>query len=65
MVFIKNAIKFCPETLDLFPFKDVPNMYQSDLYKNFCTGIMHKIQALVNNLEDLEFHKTNTFPGLT
>lgn len=65
MVYVKNIIKFCPECLDMFPFKDIPNMYQSAIYKTFCSKVMYKIEEeLIENIADLEHHKANTFPRL-
>jgi hypothetical protein len=44
MVFFKNMIKFCPDILPIFPFNSIPNMYQSSIYKSFCSKVMQGLQ---------------------
>jgi len=48
IVFFKNVIKFCPETLPLFSFKDAPNMYQSNLYKRYVQRVMEQFEKASN-----------------
>jgi len=43
VVMFKNIFKVAPEALQLFPFKDVPNLYQSDIMKSHALKVVTAI----------------------
>jgi hypothetical protein len=61
IVFFKNVIKFCPETLPLFSFKDAPNMYQSQLYKRYVLRVMEQFEKSTHQISNLDYLKEHMF----
>ena len=62
IVLMKNILKFSPESLQLFQFKDIPDLYKNEIFKSHCLMMMQKIEKTIHNLSDLEYMKDTTMP---
>ena len=54
VVFFKNYFKLAPENLQLTPFNNVPNLYQSDILRTNGLKVAKAIGKALSSLEDDE-----------
>jgi hypothetical protein len=54
IIFFKHVFKIAPEALQLFSFKDEPDVYESDGFKKHAMNVMKHVGIAVEGLNDLE-----------
>lgn len=50
----RNIFKLAPEVLQLFSFKDEPNLYQSEKFKSHALKVMNAVGKSIKGFDDLE-----------
>ena len=53
-LFFKHVFKIAPEALQLFSFKNEPNVYESKGFKKHALNVMRHVGKAVGGLNDLE-----------
>ena len=46
----------------MFKFKDIPDVYKHEIFKNHSLQVMQSIEKTIQNLADLEHMKATTIP---
>ena len=54
IIFFKHVFKIAPEALQLFSFKDEPDVYESNGFKKHAKNVMTHVGKAVEGLNDLE-----------
>ena len=62
VVFMKNFLKLSPESMEMFKFKDIPDLYKHEIFKSHSLQVMQNIDKTIQNIDDLEHMKDTSIP---